>query len=199
MKRVGNLYEKIYSVDNLLLADKKARRGKSNTKEVIEFDKNKYKLISDLHNILKENKYKTSKYKIFTLFDPKKRKIFKLPYYPDRILHHSILNIIENIFVNTFTSNTYNCIKGRGIHKAFYKLKNNLKDIENTKYCLKIDIKKFYPNIDNEILKKLLRKKFKDQRLLNLLDEIIDSTQGQPIGNYCSQFFANYYLSYYDH
>lgn len=199
MKRIGNLYEKIYSIDNLLLADKKARRGKSNRKDVIEFDKRKYKNISDLHNILKENRYKTSKYELFTLYDPKKRDISKLPYFPDRILHHGIMNIVEETFVNTFTSNTYNCIKGRGIHKAFYKLKDNLKDVKNTKYCLKLDIKKFYPNIDNDILKQLLRRKFKDSRLLNLLDEIIDSSVGVPLGNYLSQFFANFYLSYFDH
>lgn len=203
MKRFGNLYQKIYSVDNLLLAHKKARRGKTSKKEVIDFEKNIFRNISDLHYVLKNNKYKTSEYKIFTLFDPKEREIYKLPYYPDRIVHHAILNIIESIFVNTFTSNTYNCIKGRGIHKAFYKLKDNLKDVENTKYCLKIDIKKFYPNIDNKILKQLLRKKFKDNNLLNLLDEIIDSTLiwggGVPIGNYLSQFFANFYLCYFDH
>ncbi len=199
MKRIGNLYEKIYSVDNLLLADKKARRGKSSRKEVIEFDKKKYKNISNLHNILKENRYKTSKYELFTLYDPKQREISKLPYYPDRILHHAILNVIEPIFINTFTSNTYNCIKGRGIHKAFYKLKEDLKDVENTKYCLKLDIQKFYPSINNNILKQLLRKKFKDNKLLNLLDEIIDSTNGIPLGNYTSQFLANFYLTYFDH
>lgn len=199
MKRIGNLYEKIYNIDNLILAEKKARRGKSNKKEVIEFTKNKYRNISILYNLLKDNKYKTSKYELFTLYDPKQREISKLPYFPDRILHHAVMNIIEDIFVRSFTSNTYNCIKGRGIHKALYKLKDNLKDVDNTQYCLKLDIKKFYPNIDNNILKQLLRRKFKDQKLLNLLDEIIDSTIGIPIGNYLSQFFANFYLSYFDH
>lgn len=199
MKRIGNLYEKIYSIDNLLLADKKARKGKINTKEVIKFDEDKYRSISILHQILKNETYKTSEYKVFILYDPKEREVFKLPYFPDRIVHHSIMNILENIFIKTFTTNTYNCIKGRGIHKAFYKLKNSLKDIENTKYCLKLDIKKFYPNINNEILKNLLRKKFKDKKLLKLLDEIIDSTIGIPIGNYLSQYFANFYLSYFDH
>lgn len=109
------------------------------------------------------------------------------------------MNILEDIFIKTFTTNTYNCIKNRGIHKAFYKLKDSLKDIENSKYCLKVDIKKFYPSIDNKILKELLRRKFKDKELLNLLDEIIDSTVGVPIGNYLSQYFANFYLTYFDH
>ncbi|WP_234111753.1 RNA-directed DNA polymerase, partial [Chryseobacterium sp. R2A-55] len=66
-------------------------------------------------------------------------------------------------------------------------------------YCLKLDIKKFYPNIDHDILKALLRKKFKDADLLWLLDEIIDSAPGLPIGNYLSQYLANFYLTYFDH
>lgn len=199
MKRIGNLYSKIYAVDNLLEAHRKAKRGKSKSKEIIEFEKVKYRKLSDLHHLLKDGKYKTSEYKIFTLFDPKQREIYKLPYYPDRITHHAILNIIEDIFVKTFTQDTYSCIKGRGIHKLFYKLKKDLRDTENTKYALKIDIRKFYPSINNDILKQLLRKKFKDPQLLSLLDEIINSTIGQPIGNYLSQFFANFYLSYFDH
>lgn len=109
------------------------------------------------------------------------------------------MNILEPIFIKTFTINTYSCIKGRGIHKGLRDLNLALKDIDNTQYCLKLDIKKFYPNIDHNILKLLLKRKFKDQKLLNLLYEIIDSSKGVPIGNYLSQFFANFYLSYFDH
>jgi len=186
-------------MDNLILADKKARKGKSKSKEIIEFDKNKYEYLQQLQNLLINKEYTTSEYEIFTITDPKLREIYKLPYFPDRILHHAIMNILEPIFVQTFISTTFNCIKGRGIHKAHKYIRNSLQDIENTKYCLKLDIKKFYPNINNEILKLLLRKKFKDKDLLQLLDNIIDSVQGQPIGNYISQFFANFYLSYFDH
>lgn len=198
MKRFGNLYKQIYSLENLELAHKKAQKGKRKTKEVLEFNINKDLNLIILHETLKSKSYQISKYKIFTLYDPKERIIFKLPYI-DRIVQHAILNIIEKIFVSTFTTDTYNCIKNRGIHKAFYKLKNNLKDLENTKYCMKLDIKKFYPSINNQILKQLLKKKFKDNNLLELLDHIIDSTEGQPIGNYISQYFANFYLSYFDH
>ena len=78
-------------------------------------------------------------------------------------------------------------------------LKEALKDKDNTTYCLKLDIVKFYPNVNHEILKQLLRKKIKDQDLLWLLDEIIESSEGLPIGNYLSQYFANFYLTYFDH
>lgn len=200
MKRYNNLYNKICDIDNLILADKKAKKGKSKKKDVIEFNKNYDLNLLKLNEILINKTYKTSKYHMFNIFEPKQREIYKLPYYPDRIVHHAIMNILEDIFVKTFTSDTYNCIKKRGIYKAFYKLKHILKyDKPNTQYCLKLDIKKFYPNINNEILKLLLRKKFKDNDLLKLLDEIIDSTNGIPIGNYLSQFFSNFYLTYFDH
>lgn len=199
MKRIGNLYNKIISVDNLILADRKAQKGKSNQYSVKNHNKNRQENIDKLHKALKNRTYKTSEYTVFKIFDPKKRDIYRLPYFPDRIAHHAIMNILEPVFISFFTSDTYSCIKGRGVHLAVKKLKKALKDTEGTKYCLKFDIVKFYPSVDNTILKKLLRKKFKDNDLLSLLDEIIDSAGGLPIGNYLSQYLANYYLTYFDH
>lgn len=199
MRRHNNLYEQIYNLDNLILAEKKARRGKSKQKGVIEFDKNKNQNLINLSILLQKEEFRTSEYNIFTLYKKKERIIHQLPYYSDRIIHHAVINIIESILVDCFVSNTYNCIKGRGIHKGLNSLRKSLRDKENTKYCLKIDIKKFYPNIDNNILKLLLRKKFKDKRLLSLLDNIIDSTKSVPLGNLLSQYFGNFYLTYFDH
>jgi RNA-directed DNA polymerase len=199
MKRVNNIYDKIISVDNLMLADSKARKGKANQYGIKVFDKSPEKNIAELHKMLIEKKYKTSEYTTFKIFEPKERIVFRLPYFPDRITHHAVMNVLEPIFTKLFTSDTYSCIKGRGIHGAANNLKKSLKDVENTKYCLKLDIVKFYPNIDHKILKQLLRKKFKDQDLLWLMDEIIDSADGLPIGNYLSQYLANFYLTYFDH
>lgn len=199
MKRIGNLYSKICTLENLELAEKKARKGKSKQYGVRLFNKNREENLLKLHHTLLNKEYKTSKYHIFTLLEKKERIIYRLPYYPDRIVHHAILNIIEDIFVKCFTSNTYSCIKKRGIHLCLRKLTKALKDKNNTTYCLKLDIEKFYPNVNHSILKKLLRKKFKDKDLLNLLDEIIDSAKGLPIGNYISQYLANFYLTYFDH
>src|SRR5690606_15310200 len=135
----------------------------------------------------------------FKVFEPKERLVYRLPYFPDRITHHAIMNVLEPIFVANLTTDTYSCIKGRGIHACANAVKKALKDVPSTKYCLKLDITKFYPSVDHEILKALLRRKFKDQDLLELLDEIIDSAPGLPIGNYLSQYLANFYLSYFDH
>lgn len=199
MKRYNNLFDKIVSLDNLYEADKRARRQKSHRPEVMLFDKNKDNLLLDLQRKLINGEYETSEYYVFKIYEPKEREIFKLPYYPDRIVHHAIMNIMEPIWVSAFVKGTYSCIRKRGIHKALKDVKFALKDEVNTQYCLKLDIRKFYPSIDHDILKIIVRKKIKDKRLLNLLDEIIESAQGVPIGNYLSQFFANLYLTYLDH
>ena len=147
--------------------------------------------------------YSTSEYEIFTKNDKgKEREIYKLPYFPDRICQWAIMLQIENIIMSTFTNFSCASIPGKGIHHAFNLLDDYMKDVENTTYCLKMDVKKFFPNIDHDILKSMLRKKFKDPKLLNLLDEIINSIpggKGIPIGNYTSQYFANFYLTYFDH
>lgn len=197
MKKYGFLYEKICNINNLILADKKARKGKKNN-YIREFDKARGCNLINLQNTLLNNEFKTSEYKTFTIFEPKERIISELPYYPDRIVHHAIINIMDDIWVRQFASDVYGNVKGRGIHRALYAIKEDLNDIENTKFCLKFDIKKYYPNINNEILKTILRRKIKDNKLLNLLDNIIDSSAGIPIGNYLSQYFANLYLTGFD-
>lgn len=186
-------------MENLILADKKARRGKSNTYGVRRFDKDRIGNLLSLHDLLKNKTFKTSEYKIFKIFEPKERMIYRLPYFPDRIVHHAIMNILEPIWTSIFTADTYSCIKGRGIHAAMYKIKHDMKNVAETQFCLKLDVKKFYDSIDHEILKTVLQKKIKDADLIRLLFEIIDTASGVPIGNYLSQYFANLYLAYFDH
>ena len=199
MKRIGNIYQEICCMANLRLADRIARRGKANQQSIIRFDKNHEANLLKIQHQLLDKAYATSPYTHFTVHDPKERQISSLPY-RDRIVHHAIMNIIEPMFVANFTADTYSCIKGRGIHKAATKLFKALRtDPASTEYCLKLDVTKFYPSINHDILKALLRRKIKDNDLLWLLDEIIDSAPGVPIGNYLSQYFANFYLSPLDH
>lgn len=200
MIRKGNLYETIISVENLELADKKAQRQKSKQRGIIRHNKNRKSNILRLHEILKNRTYKTSRYKIFTIKEPKERTISSLPYYPNRIVHWAIMNILEPIFTKCFISQTYSCIRKRGIHKCLNVLKDYFNNKAETEYCLKFDIKKFYPSIDKEILKQKLSNKFKDEDLLNLLFEIIASHEkGLPLGNLLSQWFGNFYLNGFDH
>lgn len=186
-------------MENIELADKMARRGKHNW-GIVRHNKRTKEDNEKLLNSLKNLTYKTSKYSQFKIYEPKERLISRLPYYPDRIAQWAIMNVLEPIWTKTFIGHTYSCIKGRGIHKLVKDVKKALRtDPEGTTYCLKLDIRKFYPSIDHDILKSVLRRRIKDGKLLTILDEIIDSASGVPIGNYLSQFFANLYLTYFDH
>jgi len=115
-------------------------------------------------------------------------------------MHHAIMNVLEPVFERQFIFHTYACRKGKGSHKAiayaFSKAKKH-------KYFLKLDVRKYFDNIDHEVLKKMLERIIKDNECLKLLFAIIDSYgetgKGLPIGNLTSQFFANFYLSALDH
>jgi RNA-directed DNA polymerase len=198
MKRIGGLWEKIISLENLREADRRARKGKGCQPGVKAHDTNREENLQELHYMLRGQTYHTSAYTIFTIHEPKERQIHRLPYYPDRIVHHAVMNVLEEVFMSQFTANTYSCVKGRGIHGAANAVKRALRHEAGTQYCLKLDIRKFYPSIEHSILKNLLRRKLKDEKLLWLLDEIIDSAGGLPIGNYLSQYLANFYLTGFD-
>ena len=195
MKRHGYLYDKIISKENLINAHLSARKGKTWQSAVKKIDMDIDKYIDKLHALLISEKYITSKYKIKTIHEPKMRDIFILPYFPDRIIQHAIMNIIEPIWEGLFIYNSYACRKGKGQHKGS---KECMKYVKRNLYCLKCDCSKFYPSINHEKLKLIIRKKIKCNKTLNLLDVIIDSIEGGcnvPIGNYLSQWFGNLYLN----
>lgn len=201
MKRINGLFEKICSRENIELAYKKAIQGKKHYRDVVEFNKNKDKNLDKLCAEMQNLTYRTSKYFVFTLFSGgKNRIIYKLPI-RDRIAQHAIMIYLEPIFRSSFITDTYSSIKERGIHMGCKRVEAALKDRKNTKYCLKLDIHKFYPSINTDLLKERLKSKFKDKKLLQLLFEIVDSTNGNgvPIGNYTSQYFANFFLTPMDH
>lgn len=198
MKRLSNIYNEIISIENLLLAHKNACKGKSKQYGVVRFKKNLHANIQALHEELRKCRYVSPTYKSFTIYEPKEREIFVIPY-RDRIVQHAILQKISGMFVKTFVKHTYSCIKNRGLHKAGTLIKKAVR-LEGNDYCLKFDIEKYYPSIDHDILKSLLRRKIKDKQLLNLLDIIIDGQdKGVVIGSYISQWLGNFYLSYFDH
>lgn len=221
VKRYNNLFEKVCDLDNLRLAEKNARKGKSNHPDVRLFDKDPEGNLIRLREALLNGTFQTSPYQIFKILEPKERIISKLPHYPDHIVHHAIIQVVGPLWEKTFTADTYCCIKGRGIHACAKNLQKVLKeDPEGTTHCLKLDIRHFYPEMAHAIMKREIRRKIKDRRLLALLDSIIDSTdlppqiitnkngkpeaevtpgKGIPIGNYLSPFFANIYLSGFDH
>ncbi len=199
-KRIGNIASKIYDIHNVAIADQFARLGKENKYGVIKHDKHRKEEDIAIAESLKNDNFKVSNYKISTIYEPKKRILKKLPYAPDRIIQWAIMIHLVPIWDKVFIKNTYSCIRGRGLHLCKNDVYNALKNNpEDTIYCLKFDIKKFYDSVRNSILKIIIQKKIKDKLVLSWLDKIIDSCDGIPIGNYTSQYFANLYLSYFDH
>jgi len=201
MKRVGNLFEKMCSIENISLAHNKAKKGKRHYSEVKMVEANPMRYFKALQKLLLSGGYRTASYvAMVKQCSGKQRDIMKLPYYPDRIVHHCIVQVLAKVWYKSIIRDTFACIPGRGIHDGVRRIKAALRDQSATTFCLKMDAQKFYPSIDHAILKQIIRRKLKDRRVLSMIDEIIDSTRhGVPIGNYLSQHFGNLYLSGYDH
>lgn len=196
MKRIGNIYDRIVSIENLRIAEGKAREGKKDTRGVRAFDKDAEGNLLRLHELLVSGRFRTSQYHTFKVYEPKERDIFELPYYPDRIVHHAIMNVLGPMFMRSYEKNTYSSIEGRGAIHLRDRLARDLRnDKEGTRYCFKCDVCKYFPSIRHDVLKQQLRRKIKDKRALALIFEIIDSAEGLPIGNYLSQTLANFYLN----
>lgn len=125
MKRIGNLFNRIISYENLVRAEKKARLGKTKRYGVKKFDRNPYENLVRLQKALIEDTYRTSEYCVYTIIADrgnKEREIYRLPYYPDRIVHHAIMNVIEPYLVSRFTADTFNCLKGKSKNKRLTSL-----------------------------------------------------------------------------
>ena len=199
MKRHGNLWPKILDLENIKLAHRQARRGKAYYEEVKMVDADLDKYAAEIQSMLLHKTFTTSPYEIEDRFDGRKeRTIYKLPYYPDRIVQHALLNVIGPIFVNTFIRDSFQSIVGRGTHDGARRVKKLVRSENCPRYALKVDVRKYYPSVDNNILKEVIRKKIKDPDVLWLLDDVIDSMKGLPIGNYTSQHLGNLYLNQFD-
>lgn len=195
MTGTKDLFNSICSMDNLYRAYQNAKSGKGWYKEVKQIEKRPFYYLAGLQYMLRNHLFKTSEYEIFILNEgKKKRDVYKLPFFPDRIAQWAILQVIEPFLVANMTADTYSAIPGKGIQpvvndlRGYYKTKRVdgkkksvwvpsilLTDEENTRYCYKIDLHHYYQSINHEVLKQKFRKVFKDPELLWLLDEIADS------------------------
>jgi len=195
MKRHGNLYERITSTENIKFAYAKTRKGKTWQRQVRVFDLNIDENLKRIQEMLVSKKFKTSVYRIKYVHEPKERIIYVVPFAPDRIVHHALMNILEPIYKPMFIHDSYACIDGKGLHAGSQR---TMEFVRVNKYCLKCDISKFYPSIKHDILFNILQRKIKCKDTLNLIKAIIygiGGGQNVPIGNYTSQWFGNIYLN----
>jgi hypothetical protein len=200
MKRTGYLLEKISEPENLRIAFWKAARMKTGKREVLFFQKNLENELANLREQLMTLSLDIGNYHYFTIYDPKER-IICAASFPERVLHHAIMNVCDPYFERFQIYDSYATRKGKGTHLAVEKAHSFNK---RNRYFLKLDIKKYFDSINHNVLIKLLYRKFKDQKLLSVFEQIINSystsqSKGLPIGNLTSQYFANYYLAFLDH
>lgn len=200
-KTIRNEFDKKLSYENLLKAHKLSKKGKGYREEVILFNLKQEEYAMWLYEKLNNMTYKHGKYTTFYIYEPKLRKIEKSRYI-DRIVHRWVVdNFLIPHFVPTFINTTYACLKDRGMHRACLDLQKAMLHCGrkwDNYYILKMDVKKYFQNIDKEILYEILKRKIYDKKLLWIIKEIIYSNEGEkglPIGNYTSQMFANIYLN----
>ena len=196
-------YEKIYDFQNLYKAHTVARRGKRDTREVIEFEMNLGGNLTTLSNELGNGKYKMQEYYSFSIYDPKYRLIHAL-HYRDRVVQHCLCDeVLGPLLDKKLIYDNAACRVGKGTHFAINRVSKFLREFYNKNgnagYFLKCDIRKFFDNIDHQILKRKLSKVIEDEEVLQLLCQIIDSYEvlpgkGLPLGNQTSQWFAIFYL-----
>lgn len=198
MKTYKNLYPKIYDFDNLHMAYLKARRCKRYRHDVLRFSANPEDNLIDIQNHLIWKTYRTGRYRFFTVYEPKERLIASLSF-RDRVVHHALHNIIEPIFERSMIYDSYACRKEKGTHKAAYRLQYFLNAARDkwpgkTIYCLHCDIKKYFPNINHDVLYQEYARKIKCRETLALIKSYIKNyllSVGMPIGTLLSQLSAN--------
>lgn len=217
MKRHGNLWSQITSFDNLILAAKKAKQGKTFYPNVMRFNANLEEELIKLQQELITQSYYPGNYTAFYIYEPKPRLISASPY-RDRVIHHALCNVIGPLLEKSFIHDSYANRVGFGTHRA---LKRITQFARSSRYVFQADIKKYFPTIDHEILKSIIRSKIKCKPTLELIDIIINHSnpqetvidyfsgddlltplerrKGLPLGNLTSQFFANLYLNNFDH
>ena len=200
MKRLNGLYEQIYDFANLERAYRKARRCKRYRNEVLRYSENLEENLINLQNHLIWHTYRQGTYRMFYVYEPKKRLISALPF-PDRVAQHAVNNILEPLIDKRFFFHSYACRKNKGMHRASEVLSGWIYDLSfdgAPLYAIKADIHHYFQSIEHDRLKRALRRIIKDAEVLELLGRIIDSGgehgTGIPVGNLTSQLFANLYL-----
>ena len=217
MKTYKNLFFQIVSFENLYKATNQAAEGKKEKLSVMMFFDRLEENLFQLRDRLSSRQYVPGRYRAFFIYDPKPRLISAAPF-SDRVIHHALMNVIGPILERSLIFDTYANRIGKGTHQAIRRFQEYARLY---RFLLKCDIKKYFPSIDHEILKRLIRRLIGDQHVLWLIDTIIDHSnqqvevldyfpgddlltplerrKGLPIGNLTSQNFANYYLSPLDH
>lgn len=218
--KIKNVFDRIFSMKNLYLAYEEARKGRTYHKDVLAYSADVWSNLSRLRERILSGSYEIESYHIFYIREPKKRMIMSIAF-EHRIVQWAIYRVINPILVKGYIADSHGCINGRGSLSAMKRLHSWVQYVSRKDgrwYYLKLDISKYFYRISHSVLKRILVKKIKDDRLLELLYRIIDCEHtpfglpvgkspddvpleerlfdvGMPIGNLLSQMFANVYLN----
>ncbi len=194
-----NLWEQITSHENFADAGSRALKNKVSTSAIRRFIANRDEMTARVRDDVIAGRFRTSDYIAKTIYEPKCRRIYVLPFYPDRIVHHALMNVLAPIWDKMFIRDSYACRVGRGIHAASRRI---MEFARQNRFFLQCDISKFYPCINHDVMYGVVCKSLgvttdAQSPLLDILHGIIYSIPGgvnMPIGNLTSQWFGNLYL-----
>ncbi len=209
MHRAKHLLKRVEDPDNLRLAFWKARKGKNYSEGVIRYRENLDDNLLQLRLQIQTGMVDVGHYHFFKIFEPKERQICAAAF-SEQVLHHALMNVCHEYFERVQVFHSYACRQGKGALAAVQKAQNLTR---SRMWFLKLDVRKFFDSIHHDVLKSQLARMFKEDRLLYIFEQLIDSfdsdpngkdgqekdRRGLPIGNLTSQYFANHYLAALDH
>lgn len=201
MKRVGNLYDKAFSRENLYLAYLDARKDKRKKPACFRFEVSLGPNLENLYRELTDGTYQLRPYKKFVVYEPKERDIYA-PAFRDVVVQHAIYRIVLPIFDKTFIDQSFACRKGRGTHKCSDQAQRYMRASGDDEYFLQLDIRKFFYSVDRVALKRLIERKIKDKALVDvmMMFAVIPSKKvGMPIGNLLCQLYSLIVMDPVDH
>lgn len=201
MKSYNHLYEKFISDENIKLAIKNACKHKLNRKKFRDLHDNPEKYIDWIRK--QATNYRNDYHTPIQIYDgiQRKKRTIIVPTFREQIIHHMVVNVLKPIIMKSMYEHSYGSIPDRGGTMGMKQIKKWIAhDSRNTRYCLKMDIKKYFDTVPHEIVIRRLTEQIHDERFLEVLLEIVDvNTTGLPLGFYTSQWFANWYLTGLDH
>lgn len=195
MRRVGSLFDAIVEPVNLRLAFCRAARGKRHRPEVMRFAATLDERLAEMRIRLLAGTFPVGRFRQFEIHDPKRR-IITAPVFPERVLHHAIVNVCEPHFDRWLIADTFACRPGKGREAAVLRAAGFSRRFP---WVVHLDVRQCFDSIPHDLLGDRLARRFKDRRLLDLFAAIIagfrgNTGRGLPIGSLTSQHFANLYL-----
>lgn len=201
MKSYNHLWEQLVDKNNIISGIVNAASGNMKRDELKRMKANPEQYVNEIKNILEDYEIQPHTPKQINDGITAKIRTIVVPTVREHIVQHCVMNILKPIFMKGMYEHSYASTPGRGCHRGRKQIEKWLKkDPENMKYCLKLDIRKYFESIDQTVLLKKLATKIHDKKFLDLLTKIVHTADsGLPLGFYTSQWFANWLLQGLDH